>query len=95
MTQVVLFNVFNGLIVGAFYVLMALGVAMTHAGLILALPRMYATLQFSFRLESFVLLGVSAAIVAARRGEKRESVDASARPSGRTNKSARSVSSAQ
>jgi hypothetical protein len=44
---------------------LALGVAMTHAGLILALPRMYATLQFSFRLESFVLLGISAAIVAA------------------------------
>jgi hypothetical protein len=44
---------------------LALGVTMTHAGLILALPRMYATLQFSFRLESFVLLGISAAIVAA------------------------------
>ena len=40
-------------------------VVMTHAGLILALPRIYATLQFSFRLESFVLLGVSGAILAA------------------------------
>jgi hypothetical protein len=41
----------------------ALAVVMTHAGLILALPRMYATLQFSFRLESFVLLGISGAMV--------------------------------
>jgi hypothetical protein len=38
-------------------------VVMAHAGLILALPRMYAALQFSFRLESFVLLGISGAIV--------------------------------
>jgi len=42
----------------------ALTVVMTHAGLILALPRPFAMLQFSFRLESFVLLGVSGAIVA-------------------------------
>jgi hypothetical protein len=42
----------------------ALTVLMTHAGLILALPRAYATLQFSFRLESFVLLGLSGAMVA-------------------------------
>jgi hypothetical protein len=41
----------------------ALTVVMTHAGLILALPREYATLQFSFRLESFVLLGLSGAMV--------------------------------
>jgi hypothetical protein len=41
----------------------AVAVVMTHAGLILALPRVYATLQFGFRLESFVLLGVSGAIV--------------------------------
>jgi hypothetical protein len=41
------------------------GIAMTHAGLILALPRLYATLQFSFRLESFLLLGVSGAVLAA------------------------------
>jgi hypothetical protein len=41
-----------------------LTVVMTHAGLILALPRAYATLQFSFRLESFVLLGVCGAMVA-------------------------------
>jgi hypothetical protein len=38
-------------------------VVMAHAGLILALPRMYAALQFSFRLESFVLLGISGAMV--------------------------------
>jgi hypothetical protein len=42
---------------------LVLTVVMTHAGLILALPRAYATLQFSFRLESFVLLGLSGAIV--------------------------------
>ncbi|MCW3018371.1 MAG: hypothetical protein JWN10_679 [Solirubrobacterales bacterium] len=40
-----------------------LTVVMTHASLILALPRAYATLQFSFRLESFVLLGLSGAMV--------------------------------
>ena len=38
---------------------------MTHAGVILALPRMYATLQFSFRLESYVLMGISGALLAA------------------------------
>jgi hypothetical protein len=42
----------------------ALGVFMTHAGLVLALPRAYAMLQFSFRLESFVLLGISGAVLA-------------------------------
>lgn len=42
-----------------------LGVAMTHPGLVLALPRMYSSLQYGFRLESFVLLGLSGAIVAA------------------------------
>jgi hypothetical protein len=40
-------------------------VVMTHAGLILVLPRMYATLQFGFRLESYVLLGVAGAVLAA------------------------------
>jgi hypothetical protein len=40
-------------------------IVMTHAGLILALPRIYATLQFSFRLESYVLLGISGAVLAA------------------------------
>jgi hypothetical protein len=38
---------------------------MTHVGLILALPRLYSTLQFSFRLESYVLLGISGAMLAA------------------------------
>jgi hypothetical protein len=42
---------------------LVLTVIMTHAGLILALPRAYAMLQFSFRLESFVLLGISGAMV--------------------------------
>jgi hypothetical protein len=37
---------------------------MTHAGMILALPRPYAILQFSYRLESYVLLGVSGAVLA-------------------------------
>jgi hypothetical protein len=40
-------------------------VLMTHAGLILALPRFYATLQFGFRLESYVLMGVSGMLLAA------------------------------
>jgi hypothetical protein len=42
----------------------ALGVLMTHAGLILALPRAYSTLQFGFRIESFVLLGISGSVLA-------------------------------
>lgn len=41
------------------------GIVMTHAGIILALPRVFATLQFTFRLESYVLLGVSGAVLAA------------------------------
>ncbi len=43
----------------------ALTVLMTHAGLILALPRAYATLQYSYRLESYVLLALSGSILAA------------------------------
>jgi hypothetical protein len=39
-------------------------VVMTHAGLILALPRAYATLQFSYRLESYVLLALSSTVLA-------------------------------
>ncbi len=39
-------------------------VVMTHAGLILALPRDYATLQFSYRLESYVLLALSGTVLA-------------------------------
>ncbi len=50
-------------------------ITMTHAGIILALPRLYATLQFAFRLESYVLLGVSGAVLAAlvlgRGGDRR------------------------
>jgi hypothetical protein len=40
-------------------------VLMTHAGMILALPRAYATLQFSYRLESYVLLALSGTVLAA------------------------------
>jgi hypothetical protein len=50
------------LIAGATALLVVL---MTHAGLILALPRIYATLQFGFRLESYVLMGVSGALLIA------------------------------
>jgi hypothetical protein len=42
----------------------ALIVLMTHAGLILALPRYYAALQYSYRLESYVLLCLSATMLA-------------------------------
>jgi hypothetical protein len=41
-----------------------IAVLMTHAGLLLALPRLYSTLQFSYRLESYVLLGLSGAVLA-------------------------------
>lgn len=39
-------------------------VLMTHAGLILDLPKPYTLVQFSYRLESYVLMGVTAAVVA-------------------------------
>lgn len=42
----------------------ALILLMTHADLIFLLPRVYATLQYSFRLESYVLLALSATILA-------------------------------
>jgi hypothetical protein len=42
----------------------AIIVIMTHVGLILILPRPYATVQFSYRLEGYVLLGVSGAVLA-------------------------------
>ena len=52
----------------------AFTVLMTHAGLILALPKAYGTLQFSYRLESYVLLALSgtvlAALVLGRRGSR-------------------------
>lgn len=38
-------------------------VLMTHAGLILALPRYYSTLQYSYRLENYVMLGVSGTVL--------------------------------
>jgi hypothetical protein len=39
-------------------------VTMTHAGLVLALPGPYTHLQFGYRLESYVLLGLSGAVLA-------------------------------
>lgn len=41
----------------------ALVVLMTHLGLLLALPRPYDLLQFSYRLEGYVLLGLSAVVL--------------------------------
>ncbi len=38
-------------------------VLMTHAGLILTLPRYYASLQYSYRLENYVLLGLSGTVL--------------------------------
>jgi hypothetical protein len=49
-------------------------IVMTHAGLILALPRPYTILQFSFRLESYVLLGLSGTVLAALVMARRSSV---------------------
>ncbi len=40
-------------------------VLMTHPGLVLVLPQAYATLQFTYRLESYVLLALSGAVLAA------------------------------
>jgi hypothetical protein len=40
-------------------------VLMTNAGLILALPRAFSTLQFSYRLESYILLALSGAVLSA------------------------------
>jgi hypothetical protein len=39
-------------------------VVMTHAGLVLALPRPYAILQYAYRLESYVILAVCGAVLA-------------------------------
>jgi hypothetical protein len=43
----------------------ALLVLMTHAGLLLALPRAYSILQFGFRIEIFALMCLSGALLAA------------------------------
>jgi hypothetical protein len=40
-----------------------LTIVMTHAGLVLALPRPYVMIQFTYRLESYVLLGLSGAVL--------------------------------
>src|SRR5262249_57994395 len=39
-------------------------ILMTHPGVVLDLPRPYTYLQFGFRLETYVLLGLSAAVLA-------------------------------
>jgi hypothetical protein len=44
---------------------LVIGIAMTHPGLILALPRLYTQIQYSYRLEAYVLLGLCGAILAA------------------------------
>jgi hypothetical protein len=41
----------------------AITILMTHLGLLLALPRIYTDVQFSYRLENYMLLGLSAAIL--------------------------------
>lgn len=45
--------------------LVLLVVMMTHVGLILSLPRQYVLLQYTYRLESYIVLLVSAAVLAA------------------------------
>lgn len=40
-------------------------VVMTHVGLILALPKPFVFIQFNFRIESYILLGTAAAVLAA------------------------------
>lgn len=42
-----------------------IGIVMTHVGLLLALPRMYTAIQFSYRLENYVVLELCGAILAA------------------------------
>jgi hypothetical protein len=39
-------------------------VVMTHAGIVLALPKPYTLLQFTYRLETYVAMGVTACILA-------------------------------
>jgi hypothetical protein len=41
----------------------AVFVLMTHLGMLLALPKPYSLLQFSYRLESYVLIGLSAVVL--------------------------------
>ncbi len=49
------------LIVSALTVLVCL--LMTHAGLLLSLPHIYASVQYSYRLESYILEGICAAVL--------------------------------
>jgi hypothetical protein len=52
-----------------------IGILMTHVGLLLALPAPYTYIQFSYRLEAYLLMMLSASILAAlalaRRGSRR------------------------
>ncbi|HEV7754043.1 MAG TPA: hypothetical protein VGO71_21000 [Baekduia sp.] len=43
----------------------ALLILMTHAGLLLALPKPYVMIQFTYRLESYILLGLCGGVLAA------------------------------
>lgn len=42
-----------------------IGIVMTHVGLLLALPHMYTEIQFSYRLENYIVLELCGAILAA------------------------------
>jgi hypothetical protein len=46
-------------------VTVAICVAMAHVGFLLALPSLYTQLEFGYRLESYILLGVSGAVLIA------------------------------
>jgi hypothetical protein len=46
-------------------VALAIAMVMTHVGLLLALPRLYATIQFSYRLEIYVILALCGAVLVA------------------------------
>jgi hypothetical protein len=56
-------------------VAVVIGVAMTHVGILLALPAPFTNIEFSYRLEICVLLAISASVLAAlaleRRGARR------------------------
>jgi len=52
-------RMWRGILLVTAGVAVLVGVVMTHAGLILALPSLYTRLQYSVRLESFVLLAIA------------------------------------
>lgn len=78
-TVLVLWSVRRGTLLRALLIACAasgvVAILMTHAGLLLALPRPYSLLQFSYRLESYIAMGACAAalaiLVAARDGARR------------------------